>query len=56
LLHSCEGYQQIFYVVKAIQVLHDKIDQTLLNKLHGPMHYKISVSCVYNEHVFYTLL
>jgi len=25
------------------------IDQKLRNKLHGPMHYKIDVTCVYNE-------
>ena len=36
------------------KVLHENIDQTLLNKLHGPMHYKIGVTCVYNGHVFYT--
>jgi len=38
------------------QVLHENIDPTLLNKLHGPMHYKIGVTWVYNECVFYTLL
>jgi len=32
------------------------IDQTLPNKLHGPMHYKLSVTCVYNGHLLYTLL
>jgi len=37
-------------------ILHENIDQTLLNKLHGLMHYKIDVTCVYNEHVFYTPL
>jgi len=36
------------------KVLHENIDQTLLNKLHGPMHYKIDVTCVYNRHMFYT--
>jgi len=30
--------------------------QILLNILHGPMHYKIGVTCVYNGHVFCTLL
>ena len=25
-----------------------------LNKLHGPMYYKIGVTCVYNGHVLYT--
>jgi len=36
--------------------LYKNIDQILTNKLHGPMHYKIGVTCVYNGHVFYTLL
>jgi len=31
--------------------LYENIDQTFMNKLHGPMHYNIGVSCVYNEHV-----
>ena len=30
------------------QLLYDNIDQILPNKLHGPMHYKIGVTCVYN--------
>jgi len=34
----------------------ENIDQTLKNKLNGLMHYKIGVTCVYNGHVFYTLL
>ena len=40
----------------AIVVLYENIDQILPNKLHGPMHYKIGVICVYIGHVFYTLL
>jgi len=28
----------------------------LTNKLHGPMYYKIGVTCVYDKHLFYTLL
>ena len=32
--------------------LYTNIDLTLLNKLHGPMHYKIGVTYVYNGHVF----
>jgi len=36
--------------------LYTNIDQTLLNKLHGPMHCKIGGTCVYSGHVFYTLL
>jgi len=40
----------------SIIILYEKIDLILPNKLHGPMHYKIGVTCVYNAHVFYTLL
>jgi len=38
------------------QILFENIDQNLPNKLHGPMHYKLGVTCVYNGHVFFTLL
>jgi len=34
--------------------LYENIDQILPNKSHEPMHYKIGVTCLYNEHVFYT--
>ena len=36
-------------------VLNKNIDQTLLNKLHGPIHYKIGVTCVCIQwtHVLY---
>jgi len=37
-------------------VLFTNIDLKPPNKLHGPMHYKKVVTCVYNGHVFYTLL
>jgi len=37
-------------------ILYEHIDQILPNKLYGPMHYKIDVTCVYNEHVFYTVV
>jgi len=40
----------------SILVLYENIDQILSNKLHGPMHYKIDVTCEYNGHMFYTLL
>jgi len=36
-------------------VLYTNINLKLRNKLHGPMHYKIGVTFVYNEHVFYNL-
>ena len=36
-------------------VLYKNIDLTLRNKLHGPVHYQIGVTCVYNEHMVYTL-
>ena len=44
------------YRLLLMHVLYEKIDQILTNKLHAPMHYKIGVTCIYNEHVFYTLL
>jgi len=37
-------------------VLYENIDQILRNKLHGPLHFKIGVTCVYNGHVSHTLL
>ena len=37
-------------------VLYEEIDQILPNKLHGQIHYNIGFTCVYNGHVFYTLL
>jgi len=33
-------------------VLYENIDQTLPNKLIGPMDYKIGVTYVYNGHMF----
>jgi len=32
---------------------YENIDQILANKLHGPMYYTTSVTCVYTEHAFY---
>jgi len=43
-----------FDILKVI--LYANVDQILPNKSHGPMHYNIGVTCVYNGHVFYTLL
>jgi len=43
-------------LVNIAYLLYENIDQILLIKLHGPMQYKIGVTCVYTEHVFYTLL
>ena len=39
-----------------VHMYEESIDQILLNTLHGPMHYKIGVTCVYTGYVFYTLL
>jgi len=39
-----------------VQLLYKNINQTLLNKCHGPMHYNLGVTCVYNGHVLYTLV
>ena len=38
------------------KVLYENIDQIRLNKSHGPMHYKIGVTCIYHGHVFFTLV
>ena len=37
-------------------ILYTNIDLKLRKTLHGPMHYKIGVTCVYNGHEFFTLL
>ena len=37
-------------------LLYENIDQILPNNLHGLMHYNIGDTCVYNGHVFYTLM
>ena len=37
-------------------ILYENIDQKLQIKLHGPLHYKIGDTGIYNGHVFYTLL
>jgi len=36
-------------------LLYKNIDQKLRNKLHGTMHYKTGVTCVFNEHKLYIL-
>ena len=43
--------KQLYYA----KVLYTNIDQKLQNKLHGPMHCKISVTCVFNGHLLYSL-
>ena len=45
-----------FKSVWSMFVYNPNIDLKLRNKLHGPMHCKIGVTCVYNGHVFYTRL
>ena len=37
-------------------VMYTNIDLKLRNKTHGPKHYKIGVTCVYNGHGLYTQL
>ena len=37
-------------------ILYTRIDLKLWNKLHGPMHYKLGVTCLYNAHEIYALL
>jgi len=44
------GYSQ------SMTLLYTNIDMKQPTKLHGPMYCKIGVTCVYNGHVFYTLL
>jgi len=39
-----------------VHTYEENIDHILLNTLHGLMHYKIGVTCVYTGYVFYTLL
>ena len=58
---STTGSTQTATVYKLCVILENSVwyvnvDQTLLIKLHRPMHYKIGVICVYNAQVFYTLL
>jgi len=48
----CIQWTRVLYSV----VLYQNIDQILTNKSHGPMHYTIGDTCVYNGHVLYTLL
>ena len=51
-------YKLLCYFLLAIFciILQENIDQTLLNKLYRPMHYKVGVTCVYKGHVLYTML
>ena len=42
--------------VSNILLFYEKVGHILPEKIHWPMHYKIGVTCVYNGHVFYTLL
>ena len=37
-------------------VLYENIDQILTNKLHGPMHYTIGVTCIQWTHVLYSVV
>jgi len=47
---------QVFLFVFINFYLYENIDQTLLNKLHGPIHYTIGARCVHNGHELFTLL
>jgi len=49
----------VFIVVNYLMntyVLYTNIDLKLRSKLHGPMRYKIGVTCVFNEHDIDNLL
>ena len=57
-MHTCNIIMHLNKVIvlgHPSVLLYENIDQILPNKLHGSMHYKIGVTCVYNGHVFYTL-
>ena len=56
--HEEQGESQpsVNWAVLVNKLLYTNIDQTLWNKLHGPTQCKIGVTCVYNGHVFYSLL
>ena len=43
-------------MLSVVFVLCTNIEQKLRNKLHGPMHYKIGVTYVYNGHKMYNML
>ena len=43
------------YIYIFIYILYENVDQILLNKLHGPMHYKIGVTYVYKMDTCYIL-
>ena len=43
------------YKIGVTCVLYENIEQTLPNKLHGPMHYNIGVTCVLYENIDQTL-
>jgi len=47
---------QKYIIVSPNQILYRNVDLKLENKKHGIMHYKTGVTCVYNGHVFYSLL
>ena len=42
--------------LRSFIVLYRNIVLKLRNALHGPIHYKIGVTCVFNEQKIYTLL
>jgi len=46
----------ILYVTCSIVLLYTNIDLKLRNKSHETMHYRTGVTCIYNGHMFYTLL
>ena len=49
----CKQPMKVVYRV-CLNVLYENINQIFPNKLHGPIHYVICVTYVYNGHVFYT--
>ena len=53
---TCYQYCRCYLLSLFALLLYTNIDLKLRNQLQGPLHCKIGVTCVYNEHLFYTLL
>ena len=55
ILQQCVFKQPMKVVYRVcLNVLYENINQIFPNKLHGPIHYVICVTYVYNGHVLYT--
>ena len=43
------------YLTQYLHILYTNIDRKLRNKLHGPMHYEIGVTRLFNGHELYSV-